>query len=102
MPKIPADEFVASLDSIARDICSFSARQVLLRDTWYPIHSRLSAISGFAPNDMADRYVTDASFMVWELQGARGPKHKDGVKKRLLESIQTAQYYARTYGSQSV
>jgi hypothetical protein len=102
MPKVEAPDFIASLDSITREISGFSARQILLRDTWYPIHSRLSALSGLAPNDMADRYVTDAAFMVWELQGIRGPKHKDQVKQRLLSAIQTAQYYARTYGSQSV
>lgn len=101
MPKIAAPDFIASLDSIIGHIFGFSARQVALRDTWYPVHARLSALSGFAPNNMADRYVTDAAFMVWELQDTRGPKHNEQVKQRLLSAIKTAQYYARTYGSQS-
>jgi hypothetical protein len=102
MPKIAAPDFIASLDRIARDISGFSTRQVALRDTWYPIHDRLSVLSGFAPNNIADRYVTNAAFMVWELQDKRGPKHKEQVKQRLLSAIETAQRYARTYGSQSV
>jgi hypothetical protein len=102
MTKIAPPDFIASLDSIARDISGFSARQILLRDTWYPIYSRLSALSGFAPNDMADRYVTDAAFMTYKLQDTRGPKHKEAVKKDLLATIQTAEYYARTDGSSSV
>jgi hypothetical protein len=75
MPKIAAPDFIASLDRIAGDISGFTARQVALRDTWYPVHNRLFALSGFAPNNMADRYVTNAAFMVWQLQDTRGPKH---------------------------
>jgi hypothetical protein len=102
MPKIAAPDFIASLDRIAGDISGFTARQVALRDTWYPVHNRLFALSGFAPNNMADRYVTNAAFMVWQLQDTRGPKHKEQVKQRLLSAIETAQRYARAYGSQSV
>jgi hypothetical protein len=102
MPKIAAPDFVALLESIESDVCGFSARQVYLRDTWYPIHNRLSAIMGFAPNDIADRYVTDAAFMTYKLQGTRGPKHKEAVKQDLLTAIETAKYYARTYGSSAV
>ncbi len=50
---------------------------------------------------MAGGYVSNSAFIVWEIQDARGPKHKEAVKERLLTAIDTAKYYAQTDGSQA-
>jgi hypothetical protein len=80
-------EFIAKLLEIEQDIESLRPREVYLRDSWHPFYRRLVLLRRAAP----DRHLLDeivrVGFMVWELQEARGPKHKEKVRQKLLKRL---------------
>jgi hypothetical protein len=73
-----------------------SAKQIILRDTWYPIHDELMRLSHEAPSQLLASPVSDASFRTWKIQETRGPKSKQKVLDTILWDLAKARSFATT------
>jgi hypothetical protein len=76
-----------ALLEIAQDIQYRKAKEVYIRENWYPFIARIRELARRAPDDYSGSQLTRAVFIIWDLQGQRGPKHKEKVRQKLLEHL---------------
>jgi hypothetical protein len=77
----------AALLDIVRDIQYLKAKEIYIRENWYPFIARIRELARRAPDDYSRSQLTRAVFIIWDLQGQRGPKHKEKVRQKLLEHL---------------
>jgi hypothetical protein len=86
MHHTPPTLATALLD-IAQDIQYLKAKEIYIRENWYPFITRIRELGRRAPDDYTRSQLTRAVFIIRDLQGQRGPKHKEKVRQKLLEHL---------------
>ena len=75
------------LVDISQDIQFLKPKEIYIRETWDPFITRIRALGRDAPDDYTGSQLIRAVFIIWDLQGQRGPKHKEKVRQKLLKHL---------------